>query len=246
VVGRPVLQLSGVTRIYGQRVQTHALRGVDLTVETGEQVAIIGPSGSGKTTLLNIMGLLDRASGGRLEVNGQDVSDLDDEQLTRLRGRSIGFVYQFHHLLPAFTAAENVALPLAAHRGRSTAGQLRRARDLLERVGLRDRADHLADALSGGQQQRVAVARALAAEPDLLLADEPTGNLDSEATEQVFTLLEQLNRELDLTLVLVTHDRTLAARCPRVVEVVDGRVHRDGPPPETPTPSSAAWRSRGP
>jgi len=223
----PVVTLEGVTRVYGQAVETHALRGIDLRIDRGEQVALIGPSGSGKTTLLNIIGLLDCATAGRLSIAGDDVAALDDRALTELRGRQIGFVFQFHHLLPAFTAEENVALPLAARAGRSRNSQLARARELLARVGLADRARHLADALSGGQKQRVAVARALVMEPALLLADEPTGNLDSESSERVFTLLDQLNREHGLTELIVTHDRRIAERCRRVVELLDGQVARD-------------------
>ena len=222
-----VLELRDVTRVYGEQVRTHALRGVDLTLRAGELCALIGPSGSGKTTLLNIIGLLDRATTGSLQIVGQDVSTLDEDALTALRGRRIGFVFQFHHLLPAFTAAENVALPLAAARGRTRPEQLARARELLAKVGLTDRSEYLADALSGGQKQRVAIARALALEPALLLADEPTGNLDSESSEQVFALLEQLNRELGLTLLIVTHDLRVADRCRRIVELIDGRIARD-------------------
>ncbi len=222
-----VIILKGVTRVYGQTVKTHALRGIDLRINAGEQVALIGPSGSGKTTLLNIIGLLDRPTAGELRLAGDDIASLDDAALTRLRGQHLGFVFQHHHLLAAFTAEENVALPLAAQAGRSTEAQLARARKLLGEVGLSDRATHLADALSGGQKQRVAIARALILDPALLLADEPTGNLDTESSDQVFALLDRLNRERRLTELIVTHDPRIAARCERIIEIIDGQIARD-------------------
>ena len=223
----PLLRLDAVTKTYGGRVATHALRGVDLEVRPGEFVALTGPSGSGKSTLLNIIGLLDRASGGRLWFRGVEVGTLDEAGTTRLRGEGIGFVFQFHHLLPAFTALENVFLPMLALRGRRDAAMHRRAARLLDDVGLADRASYRASDLSGGQQQRVAVARALMLHPPLVLADEPTGNLDTESGEQVFRLLRDINARHHTTFILVTHDERLADRCDRVVHMVDGRVESD-------------------
>ena len=223
----PLLQLHGVTKDYGTRVVTHVLRGIDLVVEPGEFLALTGPSGSGKTTLLNLIGLLDRPTAGRITFQGWDVATLDEDETTALRGRGIGFVFQFHYLLPAFTAQENVMLPLLADRGRRDEEMVGRARDLLGEVGLADRASFKATDLSGGQQQRVALARSLVMRPPLVLADEPTGNLDSESGEQVFQLLRDFNRRHHTAFVIVTHDDRLAERCDRIVHLVDGQVDSD-------------------
>lgn len=222
-----LLQLEGVTKDYGTRVVTHVLRGIDLTVAPGEFLALTGPSGSGKTTLLNLVGLLDRPTSGRIIFQGWDISQLDEGETTALRGRGIGFVFQFHHLLPAFTAQENVMLPLLADRGRRDAEMEERAGTLLEEVGLADRALYRATDLSGGQQQRVALARSLVMRPPLVLADEPTGNLDSESGAQVFQLLRAFNRRYGTAFVIVTHDDRLAEQCDRIVHLVDGRVDSD-------------------
>ncbi len=223
----PLLLLEGVTKVYGGRVPTHALRGVDLRLDPGEFIALTGPSGSGKSTLLNVIGLLDRPTDGRMRFRGRDVADLDEAGTTTTRGRGIGFVFQFHHLLPAFTALENVMMPLIAERGRADDEMRERAATLLDEVGLADRATYPASDLSGGQQQRVAIARALVARPPLVLADEPTGNLDTESGDQVFALLREINAQRRTAFVIVTHDERLAARCDRVVHVVDGRVESD-------------------
>lgn len=223
----PLLQLHGVTKDYGTRVVTHVLRGIDLVVEPGEFLALTGPSGSGKTTLLNLIGLLDRPTAGRITFQGWNVATLDEGETTALRGRGIGFVFQFHYLLPAFTAQENVMLPLLADRGRRDEEMVGRARDLLGEVGLADRASFKATDLSGGQQQRVALARSLVMRPPLVLADEPTGNLDSESGEQVFQLLRDFNRRHHTAFVIVTHDDRLAERCDRIVHLVDGQVDSD-------------------
>ena len=222
-----LLRLDQVTKDYGTRVVTHVLRGIDLVVERGEFVALTGPSGSGKTTLLNIIGLLDRPTAGAMAFQGVDVSRLDDADTTALRGRGIGFVFQFHYLLPAFTALENVMLPLLADRGRRDPEMHDRAATLLEEVGLDDRMFYRATDLSGGQQQRVALARALVMHPPLVLADEPTGNLDTESGAQVFRLLRDVNQRYGTAFVIVTHDERLAARCDRIVHLVDGRVDSD-------------------
>jgi lipoprotein-releasing system ATP-binding protein len=222
-----LLRLEGVTKDYGTRIVTHVLRGIDLVVERGEFVALTGPSGSGKTTLLNMIGLLDRPTSGSMAFQGIDVSSLDEAETTAVRGRGIGFVFQFHYLLPAFTALENVFLPLLADRGRRDADMNDRAATLLEDVGLEDRMFNKATDLSGGQQQRVALARALVMQPPLVLADEPTGNLDTESGAQVFRLLRHVNERDGTAFVIVTHDERLAAQCDRIVHLVDGRVESD-------------------
>jgi lipoprotein-releasing system ATP-binding protein len=223
-MGDRVLRLRGVVKDYGGGVVTRVLHGIDLDLARGEFAALIGPSGSGKSTLLHLIGLLDRPTAGSIEVVGEDTGSLDDAGLTRLRGRAIGFVFQFHHLLPAFTATENVLLPGYGAAGRPDPALRARARELLRRVGLGDRLDYLPRQLSGGQQQRVAIARALAMRPPLLLADEPTGNLDTHAADEVFALLREMHRDEGLTVLVVTHDPRLAARCDRVIELVDGRI----------------------
>ena len=223
----PVLRVEDVVKDYGTAVVTHVLRGVSFDVHPGELAALIGPSGSGKSTLLNLMGLLDRPTSGRVLLQGQDTSRLDDHAITRLRGRSIGFIFQFHHLLPAFTAVENVLLPMYSAYGERRPALVQRARALVDRVGLADRADYLAKNLSGGQQQRVAIARALAMDPPLLLADEPTGNLDTKTADQIFALLREFHAERGGALLVVTHDPRLAARCDRVLELVDGEIVSD-------------------
>lgn len=222
-----LLRLTGVTKDYGTRVITHVLRGIDLEVKAGEFLALTGPSGSGKTTLLNIIGLLDRPTAGRMEFQGADVAELNEAETTAARGRGIGFVFQFHHLLPAFSARENVMLPLLADRGRRDQEMEERADELLNEVGLADRASYRATDLSGGQQQRVALARSLVMRPPLVLADEPTGNLDSESGNQVFQMLRAFNERYRTAFIIVTHDDRLAARCDRVVHLVDGRVESD-------------------
>ncbi len=227
-----VLRLDGIRKAYyvGTPVETEVLHGVDLVLGKGEFCALMGPSGSGKSTLLNVIGLLDRPTGGRLFIDGQETGGLDDRALTRLRGRSIGFVFQYHYLLPAFTAAENVVMPMLVDRGRPDEAMRRRANELLESVGLTPWRDNLAVNMSGGQQQRVAVARALAMSPSLVLADEPTGNLDTKAAQGVFDLLRQVNRAQGTTVLIVTHNHALAAQCDRIVDLVDGRIIGDRPP----------------
>jgi lipoprotein-releasing system ATP-binding protein len=223
----PLLQLRDLRKTYGERVVTEVLKGIDLDLEAGEFCALTGPSGSGKTTLLNLIGLLDRPSGGRLLFDGEDVGPLDDERRTRVRGTKLGFVFQFHHLLPAFTAIENVMMPLVAGHGRVASWMRDRASALLDEVGLSDRANYKSTDLSGGQQQRVAIARALVAEPLLVLADEPTGNLDTATSDQVMELLESFNRRRNTAFLVVTHEQAIADRCRRNVHLVDGRVAWD-------------------
>lgn len=221
-----LLELREIRKSYnvGTPVETEVLHGIDLTIKRGEFVAIIGPSGSGKSTLLNIIGLLDRPTSGSLRINGAEASQLSDAALTQLRGHTIGFVFQYHYLISAFTARENVMMPIFADRGFVDAEMEARADDLLEWVGLTKWRNNRATAMSGGQQQRVAIARALAMNPPLVLADEPTGNLDTVSAEGVFELMRKLNADHGTTFLLVTHSPDLAARCDRTISVVDGQI----------------------
>jgi putative ABC transport system ATP-binding protein len=222
-MSEPLIQLQGVSRIYDLgRVQVAALQEVDLTVEPGEFLAIVGPSGSGKSTLMNIVGCLDRPTAGTYTLAGTPVAELNDDGLARLRSRTIGFVFQSYNLLPRTSALENVATPLL-YQGVSRKDRLARARAALERLGLGDRVDHVPTELSGGQQQRVAIARALVTEPALLLADEPTGNLDSASGADVMTILRELNAA-GRTIVMITHDSDVASSAGRQVHVRDGRL----------------------
>jgi lipoprotein-releasing system ATP-binding protein len=222
-----LLSVIGAKKEYGARVKTLALATADLSLARGEFVALVGPSGSGKSTLLNLIGLLDRPTSGQIILAGQDTTGLDDAALTALRGRTLGFVFQFHHLLPAFTALENVMLPEWGETGFASKELRARGEKLLREVGLAERANYRANDLSGGQQQRVAIARALARNPPLVLADEPTGNLDTESSGEVFRLLRRFNVEAATTFLIVTHDRRISEQCDRVVELVDGRIVSD-------------------
>jgi lipoprotein-releasing system ATP-binding protein len=226
-MGEPLLHLEKVKKSFGDGVVTPVLHGVDLSLGDGEFAALVGPSGSGKSTLLNIMGLLDRPTSGTIKVTGTDISTLDDEQLTGFRGRTIGFVFQFHHLLHAFTSLENVMLPMMADKGRADEQMRKKALALLGEVGLSDRVTYRTNNLSGGQQQRVAIARALAMNPRLVLADEPTGNLDTQTSAEILKLLRRINRERNTAFLVVTHDQGIAAGCDRVIELVDGLVKCD-------------------
>ena len=225
----PVIQLTGLTKTYniGTPVETEVLHGLDLSLMEGEFAALIGPSGSGKSTLLNIIGLLERPTGGQLSFAGRNTATLPEAEITQLRGRSIGFVFQFHHLLPAFSALENVTLPAIIARGVSDDEAEATALQLLDAVGLKAHAHKKPGELSGGQQQRVAIARALALKPRLILADEPTGNLDTHTADDIFALLRAFNRDTRCACLIVTHDPRLAARCDRVVQLVDGRIAED-------------------
>jgi putative ABC transport system ATP-binding protein len=238
VAGPSLIRLEDVARTYVMGdVEVHALQGVTLTVEEGEFVAVMGASGSGKSTLMNVLGCLDRPTRGRYLLQGQDVSRLPNDALAAIRNRTLGFVFQNFNLLARTSALENVELPLL-YAGTSTAERHARAKEALARVGLSDRADHLPNQLSGGQQQRVAIARALVNRPRVLLADEPTGNLDSRTSVEVMALLQELGRG-GITVVLVTHEHDIAEYAARVLVMRDGRVRSDErrtPRPAVPPP----------
>lgn len=219
-----VLSLQNVTKVYDGAVRTQVLHGIDLTVGRGEFLALTGPSGSGKSTLLNIIGLLERPTSGKVIIDGTDVSGLSDAEITKVRGRNLGFVFQFHHLVTALTVEENLMIPLAMDRLWVRGAMKQRALEGLKDVGLEAHARKYPSQLSGGQQQRVAIARALMHRPNLVLADEPTGNLDSQTAFEVLELLRKYNREQRLSFLLVTHDPRIAESCDRVVEMVDGRL----------------------
>ena len=222
-----VLQAARKSYNPGLPSEVEVLHGVDLRAAHGEFMALIGPSGSGKSTLLNVLGLLEPLSSGRYLPQGEAVQDLDDTALTLLRRQTLGFVFQFHHLLPAFSALENVTLPALMGEGKVSTAQREHARSLLDAVGLTHAMDKRPNELSGGMQQRVAIARALVMSPPLVLADEPTGNLDTASSDDVFALLRRIHSERGTAFIIVTHDPRLAQRCDRVVELVDGQIARD-------------------
>ena len=223
-----VLRLGGIRKSYlSGESELEVLHGIDLTLQRGEFAALIGPSGSGKSTLLNLIGLLDRPTAGQLFIDGEETSTLAESSITKLRGQRIGFVFQHHCLIPAFTALENVMMPLLVDRGRPDTAMRQRAAELLAEVGLADRQNYLTSRLSGGQQQRVAIARSLAMNPSLVLADEPTGNLDTHTADDIFALLREVNLREQTTFLIVTHDPRLAARCDRIIELVDGNMVSD-------------------
>ena len=221
-----VVGLQGVRKAFnvGTGIETEVLHGIDLTLHRGDFCAVMGPSGSGKSTLLNIIGLLDRPTSGLLQLAGEETTLLADQALTRLRGHHIGFVFQYHHLISAFTALENVMMPMLGEAGFPNPEMRERAEALLESVGLMPWKNNMANNLSGGQQQRVSLARALAMNPALLLADEPTGNLDTQSADAVFALLRRINQEQGTTVLLVTHNPQLGQRCDKTIQVVDGLI----------------------
>jgi lipoprotein-releasing system ATP-binding protein len=224
-----LIELKDVRKRYdiGLPNEAEVLKGLSFNIAHGEFVALIGPSGSGKSTLLNIIGLLEQATSGSYKIEGEETSTLNDAELTLRRRSTLGFVFQFHHLLPAFSALENVTLPALMREGSVTKEQSDKARAVLSAVGLEAAMDKKPGELSGGMQQRVAIARALVLNPPLVLADEPTGNLDRVASDEVFALLRKMHAELKISFLIVTHDPRLAARCDRIIELVDGAIVRD-------------------
>ncbi|KKB76324.1 ABC transporter ATP-binding protein [Devosia limi DSM 17137] len=222
-----LLEVRNLVKTYGEgegEAETRVLKGLNLTLATGELSALLGPSGSGKSTLLSILGTLMQPTSGEHVMLGQDLTRAGDRDLTEFRNRHIGFVFQFHHLLPDFTALENVIFPAAVQAGRETAAARARGRELLVRVGLESRMDFLATKLSGGQKQRVAIARALMNQPELVLADEPTGNLDRASATQVMALIAEINQNEKTTFLISTHDEKIAETCRRRIRVADGKA----------------------
>ena len=224
-----VLRLVDIKKSYnmGQPNEIEVLHGINFSIERDDFAALIGPSGSGKSTLLNLLGLLDQPSSGEIYLMGEATSQMDDATRTHRRGQRIGFVFQFHHLIQAFTVLDNILMPLMTAHGRPTKQHIEHARALLDAVGLSQLADRKPNQLSGGQQQRIAIARALVTQPALLLADEPTGNLDSQTAEDIFELFRQVNRDNDCAVLLVTHDPRLSQTCDRTIRLVDGYIESD-------------------
>ena len=244
--GGPLIETRGLVREFGTEVKTRILHGLDLVIREGEFVALTGISGSGKSTLLYMLGALDRPTAGNVLIDGIDIGALDDDGRARLRGQKLGFVFQFHFLLPEFTVLENVMLPMQRRGERSRASALEQARAILGTIGLGDLGERRPHQLSGGQQQRVAIARAVANDPRIVLADEPTGNLDSKNGHVVMEVFEKLVREKGLTIVMVTHERSFASRASRQIALRDGRIvedidQRDGPRPSIPS-EAPSWR----
>lgn len=219
----PIIELKNLTKIYKNGMEFRALDNANLKIKKGEFVAIVGPSGSGKSTLMHLIGLLDTPSLGTLLIDGRDVTKMSDKERSEMRNRMLGFVFQYHHLLPDFTALENVAMPLLiAGKSRKEAKEI--AGKLLKEVGLEDRMDHKPGELSGGQNQRVAVARALSCSPAIVLGDEPTGNLDTKTGNLIYDLLRRLNRQYNQTFIIVTHNEDLASKADRIIRLVDGKI----------------------
>jgi lipoprotein-releasing system ATP-binding protein len=219
----PIIELKNLTKIYKNGIDFRALDNANLRIKRGEFVAIVGPSGSGKSTLMHLIGLLDTPSSGTLLLDGNDVTKMSDKERSEMRNRMLGFVFQYHHLLPDFTALENVIMPLLiAGKNRKEADEI--ANKLLKEVGLEDRMDHRPSELSGGQNQRVAVARALSCSPAIVLGDEPTGNLDTKTGDLIYELLRRLNKEYNQTFIVVTHNEELASKADRIIRLVDGKI----------------------
>ena len=222
-----MIQVRNVDKIYGKVIKTQVLFDLNIDFEKESFNSIIGQSGSGKSTLLNIIGTLDKPTNGEVLVDGKSTKDMTKNELATLRGETLGFIFQFHYLLPEFTAIENVLMPLRVNGVKITKEKLDRANELMDFVGLEDVKDNLANNMSGGQQQRVAIARALMNNPKIILADEPTGNLDSDTTETVYELLRDINKTFKTTFIIITHDRRIAEKADRIIEIKDGRINVD-------------------
>lgn len=223
----PILETEALTKVYGTVIKNEVLHQLDFSIMRNEFTSIIGYSGSGKSTLLNLLGTLDRPTSGDIYYDGEPLGKMSRRELADFRNRNLGFIFQFHHLLPEFTALENVLIPTWIGAGKATNKKAGRAKELLDLVGLADFVNKKATNLSGGQQQRVAIARALINEPGILLGDEPTGNLDSDTTDQIYGLFRQINKDLGTTMIIVTHNDHIAAKSDRVIELTDGRISRD-------------------
>ena len=222
-----ILSLQNIDKVYGTKIKTQVIFDLNLNFDPGSFNSIIGQSGSGKSTLLNIMGTLDRPSKGKVLIEGQDTGELKKNDLAKLRNEAIGFVFQFHYLLPEFTTLENILMPQWVKNKKIDPKIQRRAEELIEVVGLEKVKNNLATDMSGGQQQRAAIARALMNRPRILLADEPTGNLDSETSDSIYRLLKDINKEFQSTFIVITHDKKIAERTDRIIELKDGRVYTD-------------------
>lgn len=222
-----MIELVNINKIYGDKVKTQVLFDINLSFDEGAFTSIIGSSGSGKSTLLNIMGTLDRPSDGQILINSISTEKMNKNQLAELRNETIGFIFQFHHLLPEFTALENVLMPYVIKHGKASAEVIKRAEELMEMVGLGSVKNNISTNMSGGQQQRTAIARALINNPKIIMADEPTGNLDSESTENIYNILRNVNEKFKTTFVVITHDRRIAEKADRIIEIKDGRISMD-------------------
>lgn len=222
-----IIELKDINKIYGTQIKTQVLHDVNLTVDVGSFNSIIGQSGSGKSTLLNIVGTLDRPTSGNVYIAGQNTVDMNNDALAKLRNETIGFIFQFHYLLPEFTALENVLMPYYIKKGKVDSRQRKRAEEIMDLVGLTKVKNNLAGNMSGGQQQRTAIARSLINNVQIILADEPTGNLDSDTSEVIYDLLRKINKEFNTTFVIITHDRRIAEKTDRIIEIKDGRIFSD-------------------
>lgn len=222
-----ILELKNITKFYGDKIKTQVLFGLDLSFERGSFNSIIGQSGSGKSTLLNILGTLDRPTDGDIIINGKNTKSLNANALSQLRNENLGFIFQFHYLLPEFTALENILMPVRILGKKIDKEVMARAEELIELVGLTKVKNNLATQMSGGQQQRTAIARALMNQAAIILADEPTGNLDSDTTEQIYDLMRMINKKYQTTFIIITHDQNVAEKTDRIIEIKDGRVLMD-------------------
>lgn len=222
-----ILELKNITKFYGDKIKTQVLFGLDLSFERGSFNSIIGQSGSGKSTLLNILGTLDRPTDGDIIINGKNTKSLNANELSQLRNENLGFIFQFHYLLPEFTALENILMPVRILGKKIDKEVMARAEELIELVGLTKVKNNLATQMSGGQQQRTAIARALMNQAAIILADEPTGNLDSDTTEQIYDLMRMINKKYQTTFIIITHDQSVAEKTDRIIEIKDGRILMD-------------------